>query len=95
MNVYFDCDSGFRQRNALTADRFGGVTEMPLFSDKVDHGSTNGRYHACGIHRARRVTVVCRTINKTCAFLISIRVLVISTIIILIRADSIPLNATT
>ena len=34
-------DSGFRQRNALTADRFGGVTEMPLFSDTIDHGSTS------------------------------------------------------
>ena len=30
---------------------------MPLFSDTIDHGSTNGRYHACGIHRARFVTV--------------------------------------
>ena len=39
MNVYFV--SGFRQRNALTADRFGGVTEMPLFSDTIDHGSTS------------------------------------------------------
>ena len=55
MNVYFD--SGFRQRNALATDRFGGVTEMPLFSDKVEHGSTNGRYHARGINRARFVTV--------------------------------------
>ena len=39
MNVYFD--RGFRQRNALTADRFGGVTEMPLFSDTIEHGSTS------------------------------------------------------
>ena len=30
---------------------------MPLFSDTIDHGSTNGRYHACGIHRALSVTV--------------------------------------
>lgn len=30
---------------------------MPLFSDTIDHGSTNGRYHACRIHRARFVTV--------------------------------------
>ena len=30
---------------------------MPLFSDTIEHGSTNGRYHACGIHRARSVTV--------------------------------------
>lgn len=30
---------------------------MPLFSDKVEHGSTNGRYHACRINSARFVTV--------------------------------------
>lgn len=34
MNVYFDCDSGFRQRNALTADRFGGVTECHFSATK-------------------------------------------------------------
>lgn len=30
---------------------------MPLFSDTIDHGSTNGRYHACRINGARSVTV--------------------------------------
>ena len=54
MNVYFVV--GFA--NAMhRLPRFGGVTEMPLFSDTIDHGSTNGRYHACGIHRALSVTV--------------------------------------
>ena len=30
---------------------------MPLFSDTIEHGSTNGRYHACRINGARSVTV--------------------------------------
>lgn len=54
MNVYFVVGVA----NAMhRLPRFGGVTEMPLFSDKVEHGSTNGRYHARGINRARLVAV--------------------------------------
>ena len=54
MNVFFAV--GFA--NAMhRLPRFGGVTEMPLFSDTIDHGSTNGRYHACRINGARSVTV--------------------------------------
>jgi len=38
MNVYFD--SGFRQRNASAAE-VRRSNRMPLFSDKVEHGSTS------------------------------------------------------
>ena len=46
MNVYFDCDSGCRQRNASAAGQKRqsswrpASNRMPLFSDTIDHGST-------------------------------------------------------
>jgi len=48
-----------RQRPAKSVNQVDGQrsNRMPLFSDRVEHGSTNGRYHACRIHRARFVTV--------------------------------------